>query len=85
MPEVRGAAAGAPERLRYSAISTPSKLRMHSWHPVPVMIVSEWTRPDPQAAFGERACARGELGVFPAKDLMTLMLAHAGRLVKFGA
>ncbi|MHB1170534.1 MAG: 2,3-bisphosphoglycerate-independent phosphoglycerate mutase [Longimicrobiales bacterium] len=65
--------------------STPSKLRMHSWHPVPVMIVSEWTRPDPQAVFGERACARGELGVFPAKDLMTLMLAHAGRLVKFGA
>jgi 2,3-bisphosphoglycerate-independent phosphoglycerate mutase len=65
--------------------STPSKLRSHSWHPVPVMIVSQWVRPDPGAVFGERACARGELGIFPAKDLMTLMLAHAGRLAKFGA
>lgn len=65
--------------------STPSTLQRHSWHPVPVMIVSEWTRPDPQATFGERACARGELGVFPAKELMSLMLAHAGRLMKFGA
>src|SRR5690606_24685401 len=65
--------------------STPSKLRSHSWHPVPVMIVSQWVRPDPGAVFGERACARVELGIFPAKDLMTLMLAQAGRLAKFGA
>lgn len=65
--------------------STPSKLRRHSWHPVPVMIVSEWTRPDADATFGERACARGELGVFAARDLMTLALAHSGRLAKFGA
>ena len=65
--------------------STPSRMRKHSWHPVPVMIVSELCRPDQDATFGERACARGELGVFPAKDLMTLMLAHADRLAKFGA
>lgn len=65
--------------------STPSKLQKHSWHPVPVMIVSDWTRPDPEATFGERSCARGELGIFPAKELMTLALAHAGRLAKFGA
>jgi 2,3-bisphosphoglycerate-independent phosphoglycerate mutase len=65
--------------------STPSALRAHSWHPVPVMIVSPWTRPQPDAVFGERACARGELGVVPGRDLMTLALAHAGRLAKYGA
>lgn len=65
--------------------STPSRLQKHSWHPVPVMIVSGWTRPDPEATFGERSCLRGELGIFPAKELMTLALAHAGRLAKFGA
>lgn len=65
--------------------STPSKLRAHSWHPVPVMIVSEWTRPQPDATFGERACARGELGILPGMELMTLALAHAQRLTKYGA
>jgi 2,3-bisphosphoglycerate-independent phosphoglycerate mutase len=37
--------------------STPAQLRAHSWHPVPVMIVSPWARPQPDATFGERACA----------------------------
>jgi 2,3-bisphosphoglycerate-independent phosphoglycerate mutase len=64
--------------------STPAALKAHSWHPVPVMIVSPWTRPQPDATFGERACARGELGIVPARDLMTLALAHAGRLAKNG-
>jgi 2,3-bisphosphoglycerate-independent phosphoglycerate mutase len=65
--------------------STPSALRAHSWHPVPVMIVSSWVRPQPDATFGERACGRGELGLFPARSLLTLALAHAGRLAKYGA
>lgn len=65
--------------------STPSRMGTHSWHPVPAMIVSPWTRPAADASFGERACQRGELGIFPAKDLMPLVLAHAGRLGKFGA
>jgi 2,3-bisphosphoglycerate-independent phosphoglycerate mutase len=65
--------------------STPAQLRAHSWHPVPVMIVSPYARPQPDATFGERACARGELGVVPARELMTLALAHAGRLTKYGA
>ena len=65
--------------------STPSRLRAHSWHPVPVMIVSPWTRPQPDATFGERSCARGELGMVRGMDLMTLALAHAGRLAKYGA
>ncbi|MGH7463643.1 MAG: 2,3-bisphosphoglycerate-independent phosphoglycerate mutase, partial [Longimicrobiales bacterium] len=65
--------------------STPALLRAHSWHPVPVMIVSQWTRPQPDATFGERSCARGELGMVHGRDLMTLALAHAGRLAKYGA
>lgn len=65
--------------------STPSALRAHSWHPVPIMIASPWCRPEPGATFGERPCMRGELGVFPAANIMTLAMAHAGRLAKFGA
>jgi 2,3-bisphosphoglycerate-independent phosphoglycerate mutase len=65
--------------------STPSQLKAHSWHPVPLMLVSPWARPQPDATFGERACLRGELGVFPAMQIMTLALAHARRLTKYGA
>ena len=65
--------------------STPSRMRAHSWHPVPVLIASQFTRPAPVNGFGERACMQGDLGVFPAMHLMTLALAHAGRLAKFGA
>lgn len=65
--------------------STPSRLRAHSWHPVPVLLASRWCRPVEVGGFGERDCLRGELGTFEAKHLMTLALAHAGRLGKFGA
>jgi 2,3-bisphosphoglycerate-independent phosphoglycerate mutase len=65
--------------------STPSRLRSHSWHPVPTLIASAWARPSADATFGERACLRGELGIFPAVHIMTLALAHASRLAKFGA
>ncbi|CAN5828500.1 2,3-bisphosphoglycerate-independent phosphoglycerate mutase [soil metagenome] len=65
--------------------STPAILRAHSWHPVPVMIVSPWVRPQADATFGERSCTRGELGILPGPELMTLALAHAQRLAKYGA
>ncbi len=65
--------------------STPSRLRSHSWHPVPVLVSSPWCRPVEVEEFGERACLRGELGIFPTASLMSLALAHAGRLAKFGA
>jgi 2,3-bisphosphoglycerate-independent phosphoglycerate mutase len=82
---------GAIEKLNPDVLivtgdhSTPSRLRAHSWHPVPVLIKSPWTRPNAGATFGERACAAGELGVFATVHLMSLALAHAGRLAKFGA
>src|SRR5690606_25090161 len=65
--------------------STPSKLASHSWHPVPTLLVSDVCRTDACAKFGESECLRGGLGQFKAKYLMTLALANAGRLAKFGA
>jgi 2,3-bisphosphoglycerate-independent phosphoglycerate mutase len=65
--------------------STPALWRAHSWHPVPILIASKWCRWSADATFGERACRTGELGTFPASSIMTLALAHAGRLAKFGA
>ena len=65
--------------------STPWSLRAHSWHPLPILLHSAYCRPDGIEAFSERACARGSLGVFPAKHIMPLALAHALRLQKFGA
>jgi 2,3-bisphosphoglycerate-independent phosphoglycerate mutase len=66
--------------------STPALLKSHSWHPVPFLLWAPATvRPDDQTKFGERSCARGGLGNFPALDTIPLALAHAGRLEKFGA
>lgn len=65
--------------------STPSVLKAHSWHPVPVLIHSPYVLGGLCTAFSERQCAGGELGVFPAVALMPLALAHSGRLKKFGA
>lgn len=66
--------------------STPARMKAHSWHPVPLLLMaSKLGLADNQTKFGERACAQGGLGTFPATDLMPLALAHAGRLRKFGA
>ena len=65
--------------------STPSALRAHSWHPVPVLVASRWCRGQLDEGFGERACRMGELGILPAAELMTVALAHAERLAKYGA
>jgi 2,3-bisphosphoglycerate-independent phosphoglycerate mutase len=66
--------------------STPSTLRRHSAHPVPVLLWSARGRPDQVARFGERDCVNGALGPnLPASELMPLALAEAGRLDKFGA
>jgi 2,3-bisphosphoglycerate-independent phosphoglycerate mutase len=65
--------------------STPSKLRSHSWHSVPVLLWAKTCRPDPVTEFGESYCLRGGLGHLQAMYLMPLALAHAGRLGKYGA
>jgi 2,3-bisphosphoglycerate-independent phosphoglycerate mutase len=65
--------------------STPSMLASHSWHPVPTLISAKYCRTDGCERFGESDCLRGGLGQFEAKHLMTLALANAQRLGKFGA
>jgi 2,3-bisphosphoglycerate-independent phosphoglycerate mutase len=65
--------------------STPSKLRSHSWHPVPTLLWAKTCRTDAVTEFGESACLRGGLGQFEAKYLLPLAMAHAGRLGKYGA
>ncbi|WP_041083428.1 2,3-bisphosphoglycerate-independent phosphoglycerate mutase [Thermotoga profunda] len=65
--------------------STPTILKSHSWHPVPFMIWSPYTRKGLSKFFDEFECAKGSLGTIYAVDAMSLMLAHALRLEKFGA
>jgi len=65
--------------------STPSAMKVHSWHPVPVLLSARTVRRDAVAEFNEIACIQGGLGLRPSIHLMPLALAHAGRLAKFGA
>ena len=65
--------------------STPAFLKSHSWHPVPTLLVSDCCRPDGNTEFSESTAMRGGLGHLEAKYLMTLALANAGRLGKYGA
>lgn len=67
--------------------STPSVLKSHSWHPVPVLL---WAPGTTRAnlnvtGFGETQCLSGALGQFRATDLMNLATAHALRQTKYGA
>lgn len=65
--------------------STPSKLKNHSWHPVPTLLVADSCRSDAVSGFSEASCIFGGLGQFQAKHLMMLAMAHAGRFGKYGA
>lgn len=65
--------------------STPSVMKSHSWHPVPLLVASPWCRPVPGSRFTEHDCAKGELGRFPATQTIPLALAHALKLDRFGA
>lgn len=65
--------------------STPSLLKSHSWHPNPFLLLSETAQPDKVTHLSEKECSQGFLGRFQAIYAMPLMLAHAGKLNKFGA
>lgn len=65
--------------------STPCALKAHSWHPVPLVINSEFSGVDGVKKFTEKDCALGGLGHINAKFIMLLALANALRIKKFGA
>jgi len=65
--------------------STPSVMKSHSWHPLPVLFWSRFVRRDTVTSFGETACTQGGLGHIHHTDLLPLALGHAGRLIKYGA
>ncbi|WP_448374748.1 2,3-bisphosphoglycerate-independent phosphoglycerate mutase [Fervidobacterium sp.] len=65
--------------------STPCAMKGHSFHPVPIMFCSKFTRKGLSKAFNEFECARGTIGTIHATDVMNLILGYAGRLEKFGA
>ncbi len=64
--------------------ATPARLKSHSWHGVPFLLFSPYTLPT-AGGFGERACAGGSLGTFPAKEIMGLLMGHALKLNRYGA
>ena len=65
--------------------STPAVMAAHSWHPVPLLLSGRHVRIDDAAHFNERECVRGGLGTFPAREVLPVAFAHAGRLAKYGA
>jgi len=65
--------------------STPAVLKGHSWHPVPVLLCSEFCRPDGVTEFSEAACLAGGLGRISSTQIMPLAMANARKLTKFGA
>jgi 2,3-bisphosphoglycerate-independent phosphoglycerate mutase len=65
--------------------STPSFMKGHSWHPNPILIHARTAQGDPVDHFSERACCFGYLGRFHAIHVIPLLLAHAGKLKKYGA
>ena len=65
--------------------STPAPMRAHSWHPVPLLVWGSNVFVDDCAEFTEVAATRGHLGTFPSREMLGLLLAHAGRLAKYGA
>lgn len=65
--------------------STPALLKSHSWHPVPVILWSKFTRPDEVALFGEKYVKNGYLGRMAMKNIILIAMANAHRFKKFGA
>jgi 2,3-bisphosphoglycerate-independent phosphoglycerate mutase len=64
--------------------STPCPLKGHSWHPVPLLLVTGTGERD-SLTFHEKNCVRGSIGTIYSRELMTLALAHALKLDKYGA
>jgi len=65
--------------------STPTVMKSHSFHPVPILIHSPYVFKYFSNRFNEKECLKGELGIIRGEDIISLLLAHSRRLKKFGA
>lgn len=66
--------------------STPAIMKAHSWHPVPLLIHSEYSRYSNVKGFNESECAKGNLGNnLEAQNVMMMLMANALKLNKYGA
>jgi 2,3-bisphosphoglycerate-independent phosphoglycerate mutase len=65
--------------------STPAQFAAHSWHPVPFLLHTKHGTTDNVDQFFEAVCRTGSLGTFPARHVLSLAMANAGRLMKYGA
>jgi len=65
--------------------STPSKMQSHSWHPVPLLIHSQYARKDMAQRYTEEEAQKGTLGLRRGTDVMPLLMANALKLQKYGA
>lgn len=65
--------------------SSPTQLSGHSWHPVPVLMWGPHVGRDAVTTFAERTATTGLLGRMPTRQMMTVALAAAGKLEKWGA
>jgi len=76
----------APDALAITGDhSTPCCMKLHSWHPVPLLLHSDRCNVGQGPRFTEQECSVGTLGTFLSMHLLPLMLANAGLLDKFGA
>jgi 2,3-bisphosphoglycerate-independent phosphoglycerate mutase len=64
--------------------STPCPMKGHSWHPVPLLLATRTGERDGMA-FHEKNCTHGSIGTIYSTQLMSLALAHAMKLDKYGA
>jgi len=65
--------------------STPTIMKSHSFHPVPLLIHSPFVFKGLSERFTEKECLKGELGIIKGEDIISLLLAHSKKLKKYGA
>lgn len=65
--------------------STPTIMKSHSFHPVPLLIHSPFVFKGLSERFTEKECLKGELGTIKGEEIISLLLAHSKKLKKYGA
>ncbi len=65
--------------------STPVTVGEHACDPVPIVIWSNFMRPDKVEKFSEMDAALGGLHTIRGHDVMPLLLGYSGHIQKFGA